>query len=275
MQASHADTAKHDGERGQVSATAAEIYDRFFLPALFARWADTVANAASIKPGDRVLDVACGTGILTLAAARRAGVSGKATGLDRNPDMLAQARAKSNAIDWQEAMAEALTFADGTFDAVVSQFGLMFFEDRQKALEEMQRVAKPGGRIAVAVWAGFDQTPGYAAMAALLERLFGAEMASALHAPYRLGDIAALEAMFAAAGLDGAEVRLVEGEAEFPSIAEWVHTDIKGWSLADVIDDDQYALLQSEAAGELAGFTDAEGRVRFRHPAIIVRATAN
>jgi SAM-dependent methyltransferase len=267
MQTETARSAPSDSERGQVSTSAAEIYDEFFLPALFARCTAPVAGAAGIRSGDRVLDVACGTGALALEAARR---GGDVTGLDRNAGMLAVARAKSPEIDWIEGMAEALPFDDASFDAVVSQFGLMFFENRKESLTEMRRVLKPGGRLAVAVWASLSETPGYSAMVELLDRLFGAETASALHAPYCLGEAGELKALFAGAGMPDAMITRHDSIAEFPSIEAWVHTDIKGWTLADAIDDDQYALLQREAKGALAEFVDGDGKVRFSHPAVIV-----
>ncbi len=153
MQTDLTNPATNDSERGQVSTSAAEIYDRFFLPALFARCAAPVVEAAGIAAGDRVLDVACGTGVLALEARRRGAT---VTGLDRNAGMLAVARTKAGDIDWVEGMAESLPMRDATFDAVVSQFGLMFFEDRVAALREMRRVLKPGGRMAVAVWGGAE-----------------------------------------------------------------------------------------------------------------------
>ena len=102
----------------------------------------------------RVLDVACGTGVLTLDAADLVKPDGSVVGLDLDPGMLGVAKRKGPHIDWREASADAIPFEDSTFDAVVSQFGLMFFEDRLRGLTEMGRVARPGGRIAVAVWAG-------------------------------------------------------------------------------------------------------------------------
>ena len=90
-----------DAERGQVSRSAAEIYDKFFLPALFEQWTPHVADAASIGAGDHVLDVACGTGVLACEAARRVGAGGAVSGLDRNEGMLAMARRKNPAIDWR------------------------------------------------------------------------------------------------------------------------------------------------------------------------------
>ena len=81
---------------------------------------------------------------------------------------------------WRHGRAEELPFDDHTFDAVISQFGLMFFEDRQAAIREMFRVLRPGGRLAVAVWDSLENTPGYLAVTELLQRLFGAEAADAL-----------------------------------------------------------------------------------------------
>jgi ubiquinone/menaquinone biosynthesis C-methylase UbiE len=119
-----------------------------FVPALFRQWAPIVADAARIKSSDRVLDVACGTGVLAREAAARTGQSGRVAGLDPHAGMLAVARGVSPAIDWQEGTAEALPFPDHAFDAVVCQFGIMFFPDRDKAIREMLRVMVPAGRCA-------------------------------------------------------------------------------------------------------------------------------
>ncbi len=264
---------RSDDARGQILAGAAEIYDRFFVPALFAQWTPRMLEAAAVGAGDRVLDVACGTGILTRAAAARVGTSGAVTGLDVNPGMLAVARRHAEDVDWREARAEALPFEDGRFDAVLCQFGLMFFDDRVAALRETWRVLRPGGRLAIAVWDSMQRAPGYAAMSSLLRRLFGDEIAGALEAPYSLGDTRALSALLAAAGLPRSTIETVDGMARFPSIADWVRTDIKGWTLADRIDDAQLAQLQEQAGGELKPFLDTGGAVAFAHPAHIVIAT--
>ena len=258
--------------KGQVIRSAAEIYDAFFVPSLFEQWAAPVAEAARIGPGQAVLDVACGTGALARQAAAKAGPGGTVTGIDVNDGMLAVAKAKAPQIDWQNGAAEALPFEDAQFDAVVSQFGLMFFEDRVGALKEMWRVLRPGGHLAVAVWDRLENSPGYAAMVALLRRLFGDEAANALYAPFCLGETGPLMALFAEAGIEGAAVQTQVGQARFPSLRDWVHTDVKGWTLADLIDDDQYALLQAEAQTALAGFVQADGRVEFDAPAHIVSA---
>ena len=263
-----------EGLKGQVTRSAAEIYEEFFVPALFQQWTPIVADAAGIKAGQRVLDVACGTGVLAREAAGRVGGAGLVTGLDRNDGMLAMARRIAPAVEWKAGRAEQLPFADASFDAVVSQFGLMFFDDRAQALREMRRVLKPGGRLAVAVWDRLENSPGYAAMAGLLERLFGRRIAGELHAPFALGDPEALRGLFAEAGLGKAKVATRAGTARFPSIEAWVRTDVKGWTLADLIDDDQYALLLREAAAALRRYAKADGIVIFDAPALIVTVAA-
>jgi ubiquinone/menaquinone biosynthesis C-methylase UbiE len=261
-----------DDARGQVVPSAARIYDEFFVPALFGQWPPHVLDAANVRLGARVLDVACGTGVLARTAAARVGPAGAVTGLDVNPGMLAVARRHAPGIEWREGRAEALPFAEASFDAVLCQFGLMFFDDRLGALREMLRVLRPGGMLAVAVWEAQARAPGYAAMAGLLRRLFGDEVAVSLDAPYCLGDIRALRALLAEAGLAKAEVRTIDGVARFPSIADWVRTDIKGWTLADRINDEQLARLQDKAGRELRAFVGPDGAVAFAHPAHVATA---
>ncbi len=252
-------------ERGQVNASAAEIYDELFVPALFAEWPARVLDAAGLSATDRLLDVACGTGVLARAARERAR---DVVGVDINEGMLAVAR-REPAIEWVQAAAEQLPFEDASFDVVASQFGLMFFVDRAKALREMCRLVKPGGSLAVAVWSTLDETPGYAAMASLLGRLFGRAAAESLEAPYSLGDPDVLRRAFADAGMEDLTVELVDGTARFPSLERWVHVDIRGWTLADQIDDDGVARLLEAAETELARFVQPDGSVAFAAPALI------
>ena len=136
----------------QTLIDAASAYEALFVSALFRQWAPMVADAAKIASGDRVLDVACGTGVLAREAATRTGRSGRVAALDANAGMLTVARGLAPGIDWREGVAEAPPFPDQSFDVVVCQFGLMFFSDRDKAVREVLRVMVPGGRGAVAVW---------------------------------------------------------------------------------------------------------------------------
>ena len=260
-------------KQGQVTRSAADIYEEFFVPALFGEWAPRVADAAHISSGERVLDVACGTGVLAREAMRRVGTAGEVVGLDRNEWMFDVARRMAPDITWVVGVAENLPFVDQEFDAVVSQFGLMFFDDKTAALAEMWRVLQPGGRLAVAVWDSADRTPGYAAMIALLERLFGQAEADALRAPYSLGDPDGLQRLAEQAGIPDSRIDTMEGTARFPSIESWVYTDVKGWTLADMIDDAQYEQLQRQAQDHLTRFRQHDGTVAFPAPAHIISAT--
>lgn len=116
--------------------------------------ADHVVRSAGIRAGERVLDVACGTGNTALAARAR---GAEVTALDLTPELLAVARAREAAgglsgIDWREGDAENMPFEDATFDVVVSSCGLMFAPNQQRVADEVARVTRPGGRIAIQAW---------------------------------------------------------------------------------------------------------------------------
>ena len=149
----------------------------------------------------------------------------------------------------------------------------MFFEDRPAALREMLRVLRSGGRLAVAVWASLDQLPGYASLVDLLRRLFGEEVANALRAPFSLGDRQALLALFAEADVPAARITTLTGTARFPSVESWIYADIRGWTLADVLDDAQFNRLLGEATVVLKPFVTTDGTVAFDAPAHVVTAT--
>lgn len=257
-----------DATHGQVVADAAEVYERFFVPALFEQWADPILDQVGLRPGDDVADIGCGTGVVARRAATRLGSSGSVVGVDRNDAMLAVARRVAPAIAWRRDVAEALAIADGTVDRVVCAFALMFFDDRRAAVGEMARVLRPGGSAAVATWADLDESPGYAAMVELLDRVVGRDAADALRVPFGLGSADEVRDLMGVAFGEVAVARH-EGVARFDSIEAWVHTDIRGWTLAGSIDDDTYRRLVAEASSVLARFVGPDGHVAFPAPALI------
>lgn len=256
----------------QLNTQVAEVYDTFFVPALFAEWPARVLQAADVRAGQRVLDVACGTGVLARAAVEWVGARGTVTGLDLNDGMLAVARQNAPSVNWRQGRAESLPFDDAAFDAVVSQFGIMFFQDRVTAIREMMRVLRPGGHLAIAVWDTLAATPGYAAVVDLLQRLFGDQAADGLRAPYAMGDKRMLETMLREAGVPHANIETHAGTARFPSVESWMYTDIKGWVLADMLDEEQFQQLIAAAQQELRQFVIADGSVAFPAPAHIITA---
>jgi len=258
----------------QAQIEAANAYEALFVPALFGEWAPRVAEAAQVKPGQRVLDVACGTGVLTREVVSRVGPTGYVAGVDPGPGMLAVARTLAPSVDWREGMAESLPFGDRSFDAVVSQFGLMFFADRHRAIREMLRVLTPGGRLAVAVWDSLDNTPAYAAEVALLERIAGKHAADALRAPFVLGDRRRLARWFEDAGAGPVNIVTQQGTGRFPSIRVMVEADLRGWLpvMGVSLPEETIARVLEEAESALNAYAAADGQVRFASPAHIVTA---
>jgi SAM-dependent methyltransferase len=136
------------------------------VPAVFGVWAPILVELAQPRPGDRIVDVACGAGIVARIAAARVGPTGALVGVDLNPGMLSVARSVVSTdslsgapLQWQEASADKLPFPDGSFDIVYCQLGLQFFADRAAALREMRRVLGAEGRLALMVWRGITKVP--------------------------------------------------------------------------------------------------------------------
>ena len=256
----------------QPQIEAARAYEALMVPALFAEWAPRVLDAAGVGPGDRVLDIACGTGILAREAARRVGSRGSVTGVDPNPGMLHVASARAPAVAWHEGVAESLGLPDGSFDAVVSQFGMMFFGDRVAAVREALRVLAPGGRMAFAVWDTLENNPAYAAEVDIVERVAGVRAADALRAPFALGDRSALDSAFREAAVPDLAISAHRGEGRFPGIRVMVEADLRGWLplMGIVLPEEQIASILEEATQVLDRHVSSDGDVSFQTSALIV-----
>jgi SAM-dependent methyltransferase len=258
-----------NSETGQVSQDAAKIYESVYLPALFHEWCPLAIRAANVKAGDSVVDVACGTGVLAIAISEHVGPEGRTIGVDINEEMLLIARSKPSYVEWLNAPAEVLPFTDDYFDCVVSQFGLMYFQNREAAIREMMRVLKPGGTMAVTVWDKLDNNPGFAAEEHLWRKVFGKEEDDV---PSGLGDKEVLENLFRTSGISDAQVNTYEGTARFSSIESWIHAGVKGWTEDDTLNDDELRLLLETAEKEFTDFRTIKGTVTFPTSAHIVNA---
>lgn len=262
-----------DASTGQVSTTAAEVYEQFFVPALFGQWVEPMLDAVGVNEGDHVLDVGAGTGVVARAALQRVGAGGSVVAVDPNEGMLAVAKRIAPAVDIRRGKAEQLPIDNAVIDCVTCQFALMFFSDRARAITEMRRVIRPAGRVAVATWTSVDQSPGYAAMAELVGDEIGDWAAEALLAPFCIGTPEKLGDLLRPS-FEDARVDRREGQACFASLDDWLYTEIRGWTLAEHIDDDQFAQLQRAASTRLRPFVTSDGSVRFAMPALIATATA-
>lgn len=251
---------------------AAEAYEALFVKALFAEWAPRVADAVGVEKGERALDVGSGTGVLAREIASRVGPEGRVVGLDPNPGMLAVAQRLTPTAEWREGTAESLPFPDESFDAAVSQFSLMFFKDRRRAVGEMLRVLRPGGRMAVAVWDGLDNNPGYDRLVAVLDRVAGQPAGDGLRAPFVLGDRDSLSTLFDEVGVTGADVSTHAGTARFPSLRSMVEAEVRGWLpvVGVVLPEDVVGEIHTEAEKDLGPYITPEETVEFPTSAHIV-----
>ena len=245
----------------QVSLQAAEMYEARFVPAIFAEWAPLLADLAGIRPGQAVLDVACGTGIVARTVADRLGSTGRVVGLDLNEGMLAVARQVRPELDWRQGDVAGPPFADGSFDTVLCQMALMFFPDRPGALREMARVVRPGGLVALAVPAALDCQPAYGPFVEMATRIAGPETASLLGAYWACGEVPELRWLVESAGLEVVDVRTHTGTARFGSADELAVTEVEGSPLAERISEEDYAAIRAGARELLAPFITAEGRL--------------
>jgi SAM-dependent methyltransferase len=216
-----------------ITSEQAELYEERFVPALFVHWVDAVLDAAGVRAGQDVLDVACGTGIVTREAAERVGASGRVTGLDLNPAMLAVAARVAPELTWRQGDAAALPFDDDSFDVVTCQSGAMFFPDLTGALCEMGRVARPGGAVAVQAFDLRDDQPAYGPWIAMVARHVGSDALRMLGTYWVHGDRDVVRRRCSTAGLRVTAVHEHENPACFPSVEAMVLTEVNATPLAD------------------------------------------
>jgi ubiquinone/menaquinone biosynthesis C-methylase UbiE len=254
-------TSTRPSEPFQITVEIAERYEAAFVPAFFAQWAPVLCAAAGVAPGHRVLDVACGTGVVTRAAADRVAPSGRAVGVDLNEAMLQVARRVRPDVEFRRADAAALPFPDGSFDAVLSQMALMFFPDPAAALREMARVAAPGGTVALLVPDALDHQQAFARFVDLAVHHAGAEARSLLGSYFLCGDLPQLAALVESAGLHVATARTETGTYRAPSVDAFVTTEVESTPLVQRMSEDVYARIRAGAHAVLAPFTTSDGRV--------------
>ena len=232
------------------------------VPAVFVSWVPVLLDLVALKPGERMLDVACGTGVVARHAVSQVGEGGHVVGLDINGNMLALARARGPSVEWREGDAMALPFATNAFDVVVCQQGLQFFPDSGKALREAHRVLVPGGRFAVAVWCAIESSPGHHALTRGLERHIGAEAAGLMSAVFGLGDAGTLQMILENAGFQDVRVRREKRVARFPSAELFTRWVVMGSVLGRTgvqVRDESLAALIREVDGALQPYMRADG----------------
>lgn len=262
----------------QLIGSAPELYQRYLVPAVTIKWAVDLVNRAQPRPGETVLDIACGTGVVAREAAKLMG-QGCVTGLDLNSGMLRVARAVPNEgapIAWIEGSALELPFSSNSFDLVLCQLGLQFFPDHERALREMHRVLSNSGRVALSVYSPIERTPGAHAFVLALDRVLGPHASRvkrgehAFEHPDQLGNI------LVNAGFAAIEIQTVVQQITFPSVLDYVRFQLLATPMAmllkDCAEEDRLTAI-TRIGDETLGYSTAamldDGRFSFPQEAYV------
>jgi ubiquinone/menaquinone biosynthesis C-methylase UbiE len=257
------------------AAAPPENYEHYFVPAIGLPIARSLIRAAMLRPGERVLDVGCGTGVVARLAARQVGSVGTVAGLDPNPGMLAVAAAvtpSSLEIGWHQAGAESMPLPDRAFDVVLCQMALQFVRDRGQGLREMRRVLADLGRIALNVPG--PAAPPFEILADAMARHLGSEAAGFVRTVFALHETAELEALLADAGFRQPATSADTHDLRLPGPAEFLRQYVWSTPLAGIVNDaseESRAALETEVVMAWQRFGDGAG-MRYRQR--VVTATA-
>ena len=254
--------------------TAPEAYERYFVPAIGGPLAHDLIAEAALRPGERVLDVACGTGVVARLAAERVGVAGSVAALDLNASMLDVARKvpapTAPPIRWYESMAESMPLPDGAFDVVLCQLGLQFIDGKAAALREMHRVAAKGGRVLANV-------PTPTEFFGVLDEAFARRIPGAaefVRVVFSLNDPAEVERLFRSAGFRDVAVRLYTKTLRFPTAKEFLWQYVQCTPLAAQLAEADHALLESLERDVVEGWRPWTSGGGMRHEQGMIVVTA-
>jgi ubiquinone/menaquinone biosynthesis C-methylase UbiE len=256
----------------QLARDAAERYERILIPAILGPAARALVEWSDLRDGDAVLDVGCGTGAAARFAAEKVAASGRVAGVDLNAGMIDVAQSlpagAGAAIEWFQNSAYELPLTEGEFDVVLCAQTLQFLEDRPRALAEMYRVLKPGGRVAVSLWCDIQESPYFDVLVQAVTHHIGAETAAALRAAFSLSDSETIGALFTEAGFNDLEAIMKQLDLDLPEPPDFVPRHVgatpmsTGFRAAPM--EAREAVIQ-EVSERLAQYKTASGiRVPFR-----------
>jgi 2-polyprenyl-3-methyl-5-hydroxy-6-metoxy-1,4-benzoquinol methylase len=228
----------------------AETYDTYIVPAINEPWSRELIKRAQVWKGDRVLDVATGTGIV---ACRIAGTGASVTAIDPDAASLVQAKVRATdenvSVKWLEGSAEALPFRAPAFDLVTCREGLQFMTDRALAVREMRRVIVPGGRAVLSCWTAVEQQGAYS----VLDEVARAHLGKGFEPAFSLTDAADLNKLLVDAKFFAITVETVTRQVRVPDPQRFARTVLRR-PFGDALTDD----IAAEAIATLAPFTDGE-----------------
>ena len=249
----------------QLSGSAPEAYEQVWVPALMDQCAQDLVKCVDIKPGDKVLDVGCGTGVVARAASKLVGPSGRVRGTDLNEGMLNVARGiaenlGATNIDWQKDDAASMNSEDDAFDVVLCQQGLQFMPDRHQAMSEMSRVLAPGGRLALTVWRSSSAFS--IAICDVMDAFFVDSTTASWQVAYSLADKKELRSMAIEAGFGEVHVSIDIKIARYPNPEAFVLGGIAGSPLSEdfaALNEDQRKKIIGDIVTAMDHYIDDDG----------------
>lgn len=248
-------------------------YERYFVPTLGAAWAAALLEVAGLSSGERVLDVACGTGAVTRRASQLVGPDGFVAGLDVNPDMLGVARSVCpTSIEWHESSAESIPCPDASFDVVTCSLGLQFVPDRSAALREIHRVLAEGGRVAIATVG--PTPPVFEILAQALARHVSPEVAGFMRHTFSLHEHRELHDLAQGAGLRSVSVESRPQSVLLPPPSEFLWQYVHSTPLAGPVGEigaDARAAFEQDVTTAWHSFLDGDA-LRFDGTAVLTTA---
>jgi len=242
-----------------LTPQAAQGYEEFFVPAIFAQWPPLMLREIDLQAGEDLLDVGCGTGVLCREALKAVGADGSVTGIDLSESMLGVAAVASPGARLHQGDATEIPCADESFDVVTSAFMLMFVPDQMKALAEMWRVLRPGGRLIVSVWEALSENPVYTELVEIARNRLGEAAGESIAWPFVLGESDRLPELFESADVHDVKLRVQDGVARFPSVEDLVRTEFEAWLLADSVNEAQLSVLVEDARARFVSYVGPGG----------------
>ena len=248
----------------QLSAEAAELYERYVARYILGPWAPLLVDVAHVGVGERVLDVACGTGVVARAAAERVGPAGRVVGVDLNSGMIAVARSLPTpvgaSIEWIERSALDLRLQDASMDVVLCQQGLQFFPDKALAMREMRRVLARGGRLALSVWNGIGLYN--SAVGEALARFVSDAAALQFCASRQVPTKEELQRLATEAGFSAVDVRVSRINVHLPRLDQFTLDHLSATPVAPLIaaaEPEAREKIGASVMKELQRYADGEG----------------
>lgn len=264
-------------EHAQFSGSIPAAYDRYLGPLLFQPYAEDLAARLQVEENASVLELACGTGILTRVLRTRLPSTVKLIATDLNEPMFRHAAAKfseGEAVQWRQADACSLPFGDGMFDAVVCQFGIMFVPDKALAAREARRVLKPGGLFLFNVWDALEHNDVGRIAHETITSYFDKDPPTFYQVPFGYHDQDEIKRVLENAGFREVRIEVVSKMAEVTSAQDVATGLVQGNPVSSAITERDPSLLPVITNAVADAITRRFGETDIRAPmrAIIVQA---